>query len=218
MTPAEIEGRLAELGDDRAVSVLRKLGYEGPAYGVGVTKLKKLAKEIGRNPELSKALWRSEPYEAKLLSIFVADPKKLDRDELEVMVSEIPGVDVLWQFPKVLASKVPYADQAMADWLDRREAMALASGYHLAAILGADDKRGDDVFFRDLLSRIELEAPEAPNWVREAMLYALIGIARRGPEFNARACEVWNNIRPVEIDYGETSCKPPDVEKALSGA
>jgi 3-methyladenine DNA glycosylase AlkD len=217
VTPAEIEGRLAELGDERGVSILRQLGYEGPAYGVGVTKLKKLAKEIGRDPELSTALWRSEHYEAKLLSVFVADPKRLERKDLEVMVSEIPGVDVLWQFPRVLASKVPYADQVMTDWLRRPEEMVLASGYHLAAILGADEKTGDDAFFRDLLSRIEIEAPEAANWVREAMLYALIGVARRGPEFEARASEVWDKIRPVEIDYGETSCKPPDVEKALSG-
>lgn len=218
MTPTEVEGRLAELADARGVAVLRKLGYHGPAYGVGITRLKILAKEIGRDPGLSQALWRSEPYEAKLLSIFTADPRRIDRQELEIMASEIPGVDVLWQFPKVLAAKVPYADQVMEDWLHRPEEMVLASGYHLAAILGADSRKGDDSFFLDLLSRIEIEAPDAANWVREAMLYTLIGVARRGDAFRDRAAEVWESIRPVEIDYGETRCKPPEVEKALSGA
>jgi 3-methyladenine DNA glycosylase AlkD len=217
MQLADIEKRLAEQGDDRGVAVLRKLGYEGPAYGVGVTKLKKLAKEIGRNPQLSRELWRSEIYEAKLLSIFTADPKRIEREELEVMAAEIPGVDVLWQLPKMLAAKVPYAESVMKKWLERNEEMVLASGYHLAGILGADGRRGEDAFFHDVLSRIELEAAQSANWVREAMLYALIGIAKRGDAFQSRASEVWSHIAPVEIDYGDTSCKPPDVEKALAG-
>lgn len=217
MQLADIEKRLAEEGDERGVAVLRKLGYEGPAYGVGITKLKKIAKEIGRNPQLSRELWRSEIYEAKLLSIFVADPKRIEKEELEVMVSEIPGADVLWQLPKMLAAKVPYAESAMIEWLQRNEEMVLASGYHLAGILGADGRRGEDAFFQDILSRIELEAAQSANWVREAMLYALIGIAKRGDAFRSRASEVWSRIAPVEIDYGDTSCKPPDVERALTG-
>jgi hypothetical protein len=133
------------------------------------------------------------------------------------MVSEIPGVDVLWQLPKMLAAKVPYAERAMKEWIERNEEMVQASGFHLVGILGADGRRGEDAFFQDILSRIELEAAQSANWVREAMLYALIGIAKRGDAFRSRASEVWSRIAPVEIDYGDTSCQPPDVERALTG-
>ncbi len=222
----DIEARLSELGDERAVAVLRKLGYEGPAYGVGITKLKKLGKEIGRNPTLARQLWASPVYESKLLALFVADPKATSWEELEAMAGEIPGVDVLWQFPKMLAAKTPHADRAAREWIDRPEEMVRAAGYHLVGILAAGTTAGSrspagtthDTLFTDTLTRIEIEIAGAPNWVREAMLYAIIGIAKRGAALHVRAAEVWKRIGPVQIDYGPTRCKPPDVARALSSS
>ncbi|HEY8376326.1 MAG TPA: hypothetical protein VIK91_07555, partial [Nannocystis sp.] len=66
-------------------------------------------------------------------------------------------------------------------------------------------------FFAPLVARIERELHEAPNWVREAMNRALIGIGARSDALAELALAAARRIGPVAVDHGDTCCETPDA-------
>ena len=46
------------------------------SYGIGLTRLRKLAKRIGRNRELAHALWKTDVYEARVIALLVDDRRE----------------------------------------------------------------------------------------------------------------------------------------------
>jgi len=75
--------------DERGMSNWEKLssGAAGmSSYGIGLTRLRKLAKEIGRNRELAQALWQTDVYDARVIALLVDDPLQITPDQAEKQV------------------------------------------------------------------------------------------------------------------------------------
>ncbi len=53
------------------------------------------------------------------------------------------------------------------------------------------------------------------NWVKEGMLYALIGIGSRNRNLNTTIIKLSDRIGEIDIDYGETSCAAPNPSRSL---
>src|SRR5262245_17895200 len=96
MTVSEVLALLDAERDERGISNWEKLG-SGTAgmrsYGIGLTRLRKLAKRIGRNRELAHALWKTDVYEARVIALLVDDPARITRDQAEKQVEELAGGD-----------------------------------------------------------------------------------------------------------------------------
>ena len=48
--------------------------YSLKSFGIGLTVLRKLAKQIGRDHELALKLWESDIYDAKIIALLIDDP------------------------------------------------------------------------------------------------------------------------------------------------
>ena len=53
------------------------------SFGIGLTQLRKLAKQIGRDHELALKLWKSDNYDVKVTSLLIGEPKKLTKEQAE---------------------------------------------------------------------------------------------------------------------------------------
>ena len=53
------------------------------ALGVSVADIRVLAKRLGRNHELADALWDTGVYEARMLTSFVAEPKRVTPAQMD---------------------------------------------------------------------------------------------------------------------------------------
>ncbi|MCK7489308.1 MAG: hypothetical protein MZU79_02950 [Anaerotruncus sp.] len=60
-------------------------------YGIGLTRLRKMAKRVGRDRELALALWKTKVYEAKVISLLVDDPARITLDQAEKQVEQLAG-------------------------------------------------------------------------------------------------------------------------------
>ncbi|MBT8360058.1 MAG: DNA alkylation repair protein, partial [Deltaproteobacteria bacterium] len=61
------------------------------SYGIGLTKLRKFSKAVGKDPKLARQLWQSKIYEMKIIALLIDDPKTMTIEQAEAQVEQLQG-------------------------------------------------------------------------------------------------------------------------------
>jgi 3-methyladenine DNA glycosylase AlkD len=215
---------LKDNADPRGVQHWERLGESRTAglksFGLGLTKLRKFAKQIGRDPALAARLWESDVYDCKIIALLIDDPKRVTRQQAEQQVESLHAGMLSHVFSSCDATlaKTPFAFELACDWKESRDPVRRRCAYGLFYELSKKNPKGmDDGFLLALIERIEREIRDEEMWVRESMNSALMGIGKRNKTLNQAAIRAAKNIGPVEIDYGDdNACEPLDVLKHLT--
>ena len=189
------------------------------SFGIGLTVLRKLAKKIGRNRELALALWQTDNYDAKVLSLLIDEPKKLTIEQAESQVEEV-GIGLLTH---VFAScdatlaKAPFAFELAQRWLQSDDVMRRRCAYGLIYELSKkNNKKYTDEFFLSVVEKIRHSLFDEPRSSRVAMGGALMGIGKRNLKLNQAALEVARELGPIDFNEEGQKCDPMNVEKHLT--
>lgn len=223
MTKAKAIALLREHRDERGIAHWVKLGG-GTAglksFGIGLTKLRKLAKEIGRDHGLAQQLWKSDIYDAKVVGLLIDEPKKLTREQAETQVEGLHGGMLSHVFASCDATlaKAPFAFELAQDWMASDDDVRRRCGYALLYELSKKNPKGmDDAYLLERIEHIRSSIHDEEMWVRESMNTALMGIGKRNATLNKAAIKAAKAIGSVDIDYGDdNSCEPLDVLKHLT--
>src|SRR3954452_6566954 len=111
---ADALSALAALEDPKARAVNER---HGDAHGVNLSKLRALAKAIGADPDLSRALWDSGDVAGQLLGILLAKPRDLSADDLDAMVRATLSDKAHDWLVVYLVKKSPHAEELRLRWL-----------------------------------------------------------------------------------------------------
>ncbi len=190
------------------------------SFGIGLTQLRKLAKQVGRDHKLAQQLWKSDIYDARVIGLLIDDPKQLSREQAEAQVEGLQG----GMFAHVFAScdatlaKTSFAFELACDWMESKDDMRRRCGYMLLYELSKKNIAAmDDAYFLGRIDGIQDAIHGEEMWVREAMAGALMGIGKRNKTLNKAAVRAAKAIGPVDIDYGDdNSCEPLNVLKHLT--
>lgn len=217
MTKEDVLQLIQMQADSRAKIVWEKLGLntKDRFYGTNLTRLKDISAKIGRNHELALDLWKSGVHEGKLIATMLEVPDKVTEIQLDEQVQEIKTYDVMDKFCENVVAKTPYVNAKIEDWTAVEDELVRRGGYILLWIKA---KKGNDYTDEDFERHLEIirqHIKTAPNWVKEAMNYALIGIGSKDRYLNQKALKIANEIGEVIIDYGNTGCKNPDARAVL---
>jgi 3-methyladenine DNA glycosylase AlkD len=192
------------------------------SFGIGLTQLRKLAKQIGRNRELSLELWQSDVYDAKTIALLIDDPKLITKEQAEKQVEELNVGLLVHVFSSCDATlaKSPIAFDLANDWLATDHNLRRRSGYGLLYELSKNkrNKALTDDFFLHCIDELEenlLNKQERPT-MRMAMGGALMGIGKRNLVLNARAIEVATAVGEIDFNEGDAQCEPFNVLKHLT--
>ena len=223
MTKAEVIEVLRENRDARGEANWKKLGDRAGgliSYGIGLTKLRAIAKKIGRDHDLALKLWNEKSHDAKVVALLIDDPKALTREQVEKQVDgAAPGMlsHALSSCDATLA-KSPIAFEVAQDWMVSKDPVRRSCGYGLVYELSKNirDERLTDDFFLDCIDRIGKTIATEENWVRVGMGGALMGIGKRNKKLNAAAVKVATKIGPIYFSDGDKKCEPMDVLKHLT--
>ena len=95
------------------------------SFGVGLTKLRKLAKQIGRDHALALELWESDIYEAKTIALLIDEPKLITKTQAEKQVEELNVGMLSHVFSSCDATlaKSPIAFDLANEWLTTNHEM-----------------------------------------------------------------------------------------------
>ena len=160
------------------------------ALGVSVADIRVLAKRLGRNHELADALWDTGVYEARMLTSFVAEPKRVTPAQMDRWCRDFDNWAICDTLCFHLFDRTPHAWQKVAQWCGRREEFVKRAAFALLWGLTTHDKQAGDERFIQSLRFIERAASDDRNFVKKAVNMALRAIGKRNLALNAAAVAV----------------------------
>ncbi|HIE97103.1 MAG TPA: hypothetical protein EYQ63_08830 [Fuerstia sp.] len=220
MTKTQVLALLKENRNERGIAHWKKKPRTLKSFGIGLTQLRKLAKQIGRDHKLAGQLWKSDFYDAKVIGLLIDDPKQLSREQAEEQVEELNAGMLSHVFASCDATlaKAPFAFELACDWMESKNDVRRRCGYALVYELSKKNITAmDDVWYLARIKHIQQTIHGEEMWVRESMCGAMMGIGKRNKKLNTAAIRAVKTIGPVDVDYGDdNSCEPIDVLKHLT--
>jgi 3-methyladenine DNA glycosylase AlkD len=223
MTKTEVLALLKQNRDARGEAHWKKMGDRTgglPSFGIGLTRLRAIAKQVGRDRDLALTLWNERHYDAKVIGLLIDDPKQLTRDQVERQVDGAQSGQLSYVLSSCGATlpKSPIAFEIARDWMASKDPVRRSCGYGLVYELAKDqkDKRLTDEFFLGCVETIGKTIAKEENSVRVGMGGALMSIGKRNKTLNTAAVKVARAIGPIHFSDGDRKCDPMDVLKHLT--
>lgn len=205
MTLQEAMSRLEALGNEKMFEQNRKLGAGENQFGINLSHIRTLAKEIKVNPALAKELWATGNQDARLLAVLLLKPKEVTFEEYDAMMSDVDYFKVSDWLQSYVVKLSPHKVALGDKWRDSGHEMSVRAGWY---ILAEQADNGEDLPYGQILDRIEKEFKDAPFRIQEAMNYCLVNIGFRQVHLRERAigiAESTNVFRDYPVAKGCTS-------------
>ncbi|MDO8886758.1 DNA alkylation repair protein [Candidatus Oleimmundimicrobium sp.] len=191
--------KLKSLSNPRAIEGMARFGITPErTHGVSIPNLRKMAKEIGKDHNLARELWKSNIRETRILACMVDEPNKVTEEQMESWVKGFDYWEICDQCCINLFEKTEFAYQKAVEWSEREEEFVKRAGFVLMAVLAVHDKKADDKEFEKFLLIIKREAADNRNFVKKAINWALRQIGKRNLNLNKKAIEVAKEIQKLD--------------------
>jgi 3-methyladenine DNA glycosylase AlkD len=149
------------------------------AFGVSMATMQTLAKQLGRDQALARALWRSGWYEARMLVAFVGDPARLTAAEMDRWCRDFDNWAICDTLCFHLFDKTPHAWGKVGQWARRAPEFEKRAAFALLAALALHDRTTPEARFRTSLRLIAPAATDPRNFVKKGVSWALRSIGHR---------------------------------------
>lgn len=188
MDKDEVLAWLERKGTRRNIEGMARYGVEAPrAFGVTMGTLLSLAKRLGKNHELSIALWESGWYEARMLAALIGEPARVTRRQMNAWAADFDNWAVCDTACFHLFDRTPFAWEKVHQWAKSPREFVKRAAFWMMSTLTVHDKAAHDKQFLDLLPLIEQGARDERNFVKKAVSSALRSIGKRNSVLNAAA-------------------------------
>ena len=164
--------------------------FADKAFGVSMTNIQKLAKQLGRNHELAAALWESGWYEARMLTSFVDEPDCVTPAQMDRWCRDFDNWGICDTLCFCLFDRTPHAWNKVAQWSLKSEVFMKRAAFALLWGLTVHDKASGDEPFVEGLVFVECAASDDRHYVKKAVNMALRAIGKRSPALHAAAVAV----------------------------
>jgi len=189
------------------------------SFGIGLTKLRKFSKTVGRDPKLARQLWQAKIYEMKIIALLIDDPKTMTIEQAETQVENLQCGSLAHVFSSCDATlaRTPFVVELADKWIRSKDPVRRRCGYGLLYEISKSKKKSapEEDFFLAHISYIDKTYQKQSTDDLLSMGGALMGIGKRSKVLNAAALKVANKIGPIDFDP-DGSCDPMDFAKHLT--
>jgi 3-methyladenine DNA glycosylase AlkD len=187
----EVLSWLERRGSKRNVDGMARYGIVARnVRGVSVGDLRDLGKQLGRRHDLALALWKTDVYEARMLTPFIADPAKVTPALMDRWTKDFDNWAITDALCFHLFDKTPHAWTKVKRWATRKPEFERRAAFALLASIALHDKQAGDANFLMGLKLIEEAATDERNFVKKGVNWALRGIGKRNPRLRKEAMKV----------------------------
>jgi 3-methyladenine DNA glycosylase AlkD len=184
----DVVARLRAMATDRDRAGMARFGINvDNAVGVGVTALRRLARDLPRDHGLAADLWDTGLHEARILASIVDRPDQVTAGQMDRWVRALDSWDLCDQCCQNLFWRTRYADRKTRTWAGRRPEFVKRAAFALMASSAVKDRAAPDDRFLSYLELIEREATDPRNFVRKAINWALRQIGKRNRRLHRAA-------------------------------
>ena len=206
---ADVVARLKRLATKKTKDGMARYGMPSDrAFGVAVGDMQRLAKELGPDHDLARALWATGWYEARMMAAFVGEPERLTRAEMDRWCADFDNWGICDTVCFTLFDRSPLAWGRVAPWARRRDEFVRRGGFALLASLALHDKAAKDAAFLATLPLIERGAADDRNFVIKGVSWALRSIGRRNAALNAATVALSEQLLESSHASARSMAKP----------
>jgi 3-methyladenine DNA glycosylase AlkD len=213
---ASAAGILAELkkkGKPQYQAIYERHGIpKERSYGVLVSELKKIQKQIKGDQKLAMELYETGKMEAMYLAGLVADGAKMSKKELQAWAEGSHRMPMIAEYtvPWVTTENAAARELAL-EWMDSKKEAVAASGWftYAGVVATRADEELDLAEIERLIERAVKEIGKAPNRVKYTMNGFVISVGGHVKPLLQKAKAAARQLGKVEVDVGETECKVP---------
>ena len=205
MKKEEILKKLKSLANPKNVAGMARFGITPKTKVLGISlyvlrpMAKKIKKETAEAHSLALELWKTGVHEARLLAVFIEDPKKVTEKQMEEWVKDFDSWDICDQATTSLFDLTPQAFKKAIEWSKREKEFEKRAGFALMAGLSVHDKKAVDEKFYPFLKAIKKASTDQRNYVRKAVNWALRNIGKfRNQNLYKLAVETANEIKKID--------------------
>jgi 3-methyladenine DNA glycosylase AlkD len=159
-------------------------------FGVSMATMQTLARRLGRDHALARALWRTGWYEARMLVAFVGDPARLTAAEMDRWCRDFDNWAICDTLCFHLFDKTPLGWAKVGQWARRTPEFEKRAAFALLAALALHDRTAPEARFRTSLRLIAPAATDPRNFVKKGVSWALRSIGHRSPALHTAACDL----------------------------
>lgn len=142
MTLNEIITYLRKNGSEYNRKGMKRYGINvDNAFGISVTQLRKLAKQIGKDHNLAIELWDTGFHESRHLASMIADPKHVTKSLMNKWVKDFNSWDICDGTCSNLLCKTPFAYEKVFEWSKSNKEYVRRTAFSLIAYLAVHDKK-----------------------------------------------------------------------------
>ncbi|MBS1530255.1 MAG: DNA alkylation repair protein [Bacteroidetes bacterium] len=180
VTTSDIVYLLKEISKPERLRGMKRFGIDtSHALGVTIPELRKLAKEIKINQQLSLELWETGIHECRILASMIGDIKQVTAQQMDKWVADFDSWDVCDQVCGNLFVKAPFVIDKVLEYTASEHEFVKRAGFVLIAELQVHNKKISDDELIKFLPIIEREAWDERNFVKKAVNWALRQIGKR---------------------------------------
>lgn len=202
----DVLAELESLEDPKTLAINRR---HGDTHSVNLTKVRGIAKQLGAQPELARALWATRQPNARLVALLVARPKQFTEAELDRWLREAATNKETDWFVAYLAAKSKHADALRQRWLRDPDPRIAAAGWALTTDRVVKKPEGLDL--SALLDEIETTMKDAPQRLQWAMNTCLANIGIEHESQRERVLEIGERLEVLKDHPTPTGCLSPYV-------
>jgi 3-methyladenine DNA glycosylase AlkD len=193
------------------VAMLRRLGnrkdrdgmarYAIPsdrAFGMSMSTIHKVAKDLGRDHALAEALWRTGWYEARTLAAFVDEPSRVTPAQMDRWCKDFDSWAICDTVCFKLFDRTPYAFRKVAQWAKHKGEFQKRAAFALLASLAGHDRTSKDAPFARCLKLVERAASDERNFVKKGVSWGLRGVGHRSFALHKASVELAKRLAVSE--------------------
>jgi 3-methyladenine DNA glycosylase AlkD len=191
----EIIQKLRSMADLKTVEGMARYGINSKNnLGISIYKLRPLAKKIGKNHNLALQLWDSGIHDARLLAVFLDDPKKVTSKQMDSWAQDFDSWDICDQACTSLFDETSLAWSKVFEWSVRDEEFVKRAAFSLIAGLTVHDIKANDEKFLQFSLLIKKHSLDERNYVKKAVNWALRSIGKRSLMLNKQMIKLAEQI------------------------
>ena len=179
---------------------LKHFAVDAPkSYGIRMSVLRKMAKDIGFNHELALKLWDYDYHECKLLATLIDEVELVTESQVDKWVLSTYSWDVCDQACINLYRKCDFAYDLIEKYHDADEEFVKRTAFSLIATLAVHEKKASDDVFIDFFPLIVSASDDNRNFVKKAVNWALRQIGKRNINLNSQCINLCNELLNLEL-------------------
>lgn len=198
MTASEVHASLYALRSAPKHEGLSKIDSAGNVQlGIGITGLRQLAKEIGKDSALADELYHSNIVDAKILGTLIDAPESYSRDEIQKRSEQLYPSPFAQQFSYNVLAKCAHAIHFIDLWSHSQEEDLKVYAYYALQKVAKCKNSLSQAFYFDRLTTISRDIHHVSDEVAEAMLASLSAIGTRNAYLKRMSEKTANSIERI---------------------